>query len=169
MIKIAFFGLAGLAALTACHFAREERGCLRAAGWIVFINWALFAASWYPPIAPAFLLADLGMPAQPEEIWALVDFASLFAVMVVCRQCWWAPLLWSPYLICLCMHVVAWVNGLNYIDYNEVLDGALLVQLAVLFMMGGGDCADRVLGSRLFRSLVLSTRRSRRSPNEAAR
>lgn len=68
----------------------------------------------------------------------------MIIVILVCRYTWWAPVLWSPYLVTLSMHAVAWANDLEYVAYKDVLDAALLVQLATLFVVGGGGCADRL-------------------------
>jgi len=169
MIWSAFFGVACLAALVVCHHAREGRACLKVAAWVVFANWALFAASWYPAVAPSFLLYRFGVDVSPEDIWSLTDLISLSIVAYTCRQHWWSPLIWTPYLVCLCMYVVAWVNGLNYMDYNEVLDGALLVQLAVLFTLGGDACADYLSSRWNLRGLGDLARKFLRADIQAAR
>ena len=78
----------------------------------------------------------------------------MIIVILVCRHTWWAPVLWSPYLVTLSMHAVAWANDLEYVAYKDVLDAALIVQLATLFVVGGGGCADRVFDCcRRFRGL----------------
>lgn len=169
MIWSTFFGVACLLAVFVCHHAREERACLRIASWVVFANWALFASAWYESIAPAFALDRIGIYMPPEDIWSLTDLTSLCAIIYACRRCWWAPLLWTPYLVCLCMYAVAWVNSLDYMDYKEVLDGALLVQLAVLFTLGGDACADYLSRRWGLRRMGDSTRKFLRVGGQAAR
>jgi len=151
VIRLAFFGAACVAAIIVASFAREGRQCLLVASAVVAINWLLFASYWiYQPASPAFVvwgIADrLGfdLPVKHEDMWALADLASLMVTAWWCRPYWWSPLLWSMYLACLCVHAVAWVNGLEYLDYRYALDGALVVQLAVLFLIGGDGCADSV-------------------------
>lgn len=48
------------------------------------------------------------------------------------------------YLVTLAMHAVARCNGLEYLDYRRVLDAALIIQLATIFVVGGGDVANRL-------------------------
>lgn len=134
------------------------------AAWTLAINWLLFSSFWiYAPLSPAFLVYGAGeqlgieIAVRHEDMWALADLMSLVAVSIRCRNAWWSPLLWVPYLITLTMHTIAWCNGLEYIDYRAVLDASLVIQLAVIFTLGGGGCADRM--SDLwggFRSVVQS-------------
>ncbi len=142
-MTLALFAVLCVVALVVSHFAQEERGCVVHAGWVLLINWLLFASPWiYAPASPAFLLADIGLPAEPQDMWAIADLASMIAVAVRCRHVWWGPMLWSVYMVTLCMHAVAWANGLEYLEYKAVLDASLVMQLAILFMLGGGGCAD---------------------------
>jgi len=46
------------------------------------------------------------------------------------------------------MHALAWLNGFQYVEYETVLDACLVVQIAVLFVVGGDGCADRLFGLR---------------------
>lgn len=148
MISVALFGGMCVAAIIATYLARlpaEERGCAVTAAWVLAGNWLLFACAWiYAPLSPAFLLYGVGIKVKQEDMWALVDLLSLIVVAVRTRHIWWGPLLWTPYLVTLCMHAVAWGAALEYIEYRAVLDAALLIQLAVLFTLGGGGCADRL-------------------------
>lgn len=148
MIPIALFGIMCAAAVAVAHMARlatEERDCVVFAAWVLLGNWLLFSTPWiHAPLAPAFIAYELGIPASNSDMWAFADLASLLAVLIRCRNAWWSPLLWVPYLITLTMHSIAWCNGLEYIDYRAVLDASLVMQLAVIFTLGGGGCADRL-------------------------
>lgn len=148
MCKVAFFGVACVLAMWVASCAREERDCILFTAGALAVNWLLFASFWiYAPLSPAFLLYDVGIQVKHEDMWAITDLASLVAVGWRCRNVWWSPILWSVYLVTLTMHVIAWANDLMYLDYDEVLDAALIIQLAVIFMLGGGGCADRLLGA----------------------
>lgn len=117
------------------------------AAWVLAVNWLLFSMPWiHAPLAPAFLAYEYGFTFSNKDMWAVADVIALIAVMTKCRHAWWSPLLWVPYLITLTMHAIAWCNGLEYIEYRAVLDASLVMQLAVIFMLGGGGCADRVFG-----------------------
>jgi hypothetical protein len=145
MCRIAFFGVACALAIWVASCAREERDCVLFTAGVLAVNWLLFASYWiYAPASPAFLLYAMGVQVRHEDTWALVDLASLVAVGWRCRNVWWSPILWSVYLVTLTMHVIARANDLMYLDYDEVLDAALIIQLAVIFMLGGGGCADRL-------------------------
>jgi len=143
VIKLALFGVLCVLAIAVAHCAREERDCVVFTAWVLALNWLLFASYWiYAPSSPAFLLYAIGIQVKHEDMWALADLVSLVAVGWHCRNLWWSPLLWCVYLVTLVMHVIAWANSLQYTDYIEVLDAALIIQLAVIFMLGGGGCAD---------------------------
>lgn len=161
-MTLALFAVLCVMALVVAHFAQEERGCVVHAGWVLLINWLLFASPWiYAPLSPAFLLADIGLPAEPEDMWALADLASMIVVAIRCRNVWWGPMLWSVYMVTLCMHAVAWANGLEYLEYKAVLDASLVMQLAILFMLEGGGCADYLSAVwRRFRRVGVGARRN---------
>lgn len=149
MISIALFGTVCAAAVVVAHMARlapEERDCLVFAAWVLLGNWLTFSMPWvYAPASPAFIAYSLGLHVSNLDMWALADLASLLLVAIKCRNAWWSPLLWVPYLITLTMHSIAWCNQLEYIDYRAVLDASLVMQLAVIFTLGGGGCADILL------------------------
>lgn len=135
----------------------EERDCLALASWVLFGNWLLFSMPWiYAPASPAFIAYAWGLEVSNKDMWAFADLVSLVLVAIKCRHAWWSPLLWIPYLITLTMHSIAWCNGLEYIDYRAVLDASLVVQLAVIFTLGGGGCADRLSDLWGLRGVVLS-------------
>lgn len=148
MIGLALFGVACVAAVAVAYAARlttEERDCVVFAAWVLSGNWLAFAMPWvYAPASPAFIVSSLWIYVHNSDMWAFADLASLLLVAIKCRHAWWSPLLWVPYLITLTMHSIAWCNGLEYIDYRAVLDASLVMQLAVIFTLGGGGCADRL-------------------------
>jgi hypothetical protein len=148
MCKIAFFFVMCVAAICVAYCAKEERDCVTFTAWALAANWVLFVTPWiYAPVSPAFLAYDLGFPARTEDAWAAMDLICLVAVGWKTRDLWWSPYLWGAYLIVLAMHAVARFNGLIYEDYEAVLDAALVIQLAVIFSLGGGGCADRLSSS----------------------
>lgn len=146
-----------VAAIIATYLTRlpvEERGCAVTAAWVLAGNWLLFASAWiYAPLSPAFLLYGVGIKVKQEDMWALVDLLSLIVVAHRSRYLWWGPLLWSTYLVTLSMHAIAWGAGLEYLEYRSVLDGALLLQIAIILTLGGRGIADRV--SAAWRSRIL--------------
>lgn len=145
MSKLVTFGLLCVAALVVASCSREDRRCIVTAASVILANWALFVLPWvYNPLSPAHLLKVIGLPATHEDMWALADLASLLTIAIQGRDTWWAPMIWSAYLATLTMHAVAWATALQYVDYSAVLDASLIVQLAVIFLMGGSGCADLV-------------------------
>jgi len=146
-------------AVSAC--VKVDRNAVLTAALVIATNWLLFAMAWiHPEASPAFVMTDLGFYMTHEDTWSIIDLISLIIVGVVCRRFWWSPILWSAYLVTLSMHAVAWANGLEYLDYRRVLDAALILQLATLFVVGGGDCADRLLvGWRSVRGVRRDPRR----------
>lgn len=139
------FGLMCALAVAVSACVKVGRNAVLTAALVILANWLLFAMAWiYPEASPAFVMTDLGVYMTHEDTWSVMDLVSLMIVGIVCRRFWWSPILWSAYLVTLSMHAVAWANGLEYLDYRRVLDAALILQLATLFVVGGGDCADRV-------------------------
>lgn len=145
MCKLVTFGLLCVAALVVAAHSREDRAFAKMAGWTVLVNWALFVMPWvYNPLSLAHLAKIAGLPVRHEDMWALTDLASIFIVGYAGRHVWWAPIIWSLHMSMLAMLSVAWANSLEYIQYSAVLDVCLIVQLAVLFLVGGEGCADRL-------------------------
>lgn len=160
MIGLALFGMACVAAVAVAYAARlatEERECVVFAAWVLLGNWLTFSMPWiYAPASPAFIVYSFGLHVRNIDMWAFADLACLALVAIKCHRAWWSPLLWIPYLITLTMHSIAWCNGLEYIDYRAVLDASLVMQLAVIFTLGGGGCADRMSDLWGLRGVVLS-------------
>jgi hypothetical protein len=161
MWSIVTFGLICAAAVAVTSCVKVDRACLVTAALVVTANWLLFSMPWiYAPASLAFIAADMGIEVTTEETWSVIDLCSLVAVGIACRHVWWSPILWSTYLVTLAMHAVAAANGLEYLDYRRVLDAALILQLATLFVVGGGDCANRLLdGWRSVRGVRGDSRR----------
>lgn len=161
-MKLATFAALHVLAIAVAACSRHDRPCAVKVAGILAINWLLFSLPWiYAPASYAFLV---GIPARQEDGWALFDLLSMMSVIVVCWRVWWAPVIWSIYLVMLSMHAVAWANGLEYIDYAAVLDAGVAVQLAVIFMVGGPGCADRLLaGWGRFRSVGLLAFKGRKA------
>jgi len=145
MIKLVTFGLLCAAAFIVAAYSREDRRCVMVAAGVVWINWLLFCMPWiYNPASPAHLMKLAGFDVQHSDMWAVADLLSLVTIILCCRRQWWSPVLWAPYLVTLAMLAVAWANNMEYVQYRAVLDAALVAQLATLFVVGGGGCADRV-------------------------
>lgn len=148
-MTLAFFACAVVAALVAAHFAREERTAVVRIGWVVAVNWLLFASYWiYAPASPAYIIYNAGMaygveiPVTLADTWAAVDLISFVLVVFIGRNLWWSAMFWSIYLCMLTMHAVAYINDLQYLEYRNVLDAGLIIQLALLFVLGGDGLAD---------------------------
>lgn len=145
MWSIFTFGLMCALAVLVSACVKVDRVPVLTAALVIATNWLLFSMPWiYAPASLAFVLSGWGIDVSTEDTWSVIDLASLIAVGLTCRRFWWSPILWSAYMVTLSMHAVAWANGLEYLDYRRVLDAALILQLATLFVVGGGDCADRV-------------------------
>ncbi|MEH3121159.1 MAG: hypothetical protein PGN16_04130 [Sphingomonas phyllosphaerae] len=141
-MKEATFGLVCLLSIAVASCARHDRACAVKVACILSVNWLLFNMPWfYPPASYAYLV---GYPARQEDGWALFDLVSLMFAVWACLRVWWAPVIWATYLNMLAMHAVAYTFSLQYVDYAAVLDAGLAVQLAVIFMVGGPGCADRL-------------------------
>jgi hypothetical protein len=149
MNEVAISGMACVIAIAVACYAREDRDLTILVALAVAANWLLFAMPWiYAPASLAFIAYDFGIPARQEDGWAVIDLLSLMIVAWRGRDAWWSPIIWSSYLVTLAMHAIAWANGLQYVEYKYVLNAALIIQLAVIFMLGGGGCADRLLSVR---------------------
>lgn len=132
------YGIACGLALLVALCARQDGHVLRIGAAVIGGNWLLFAMPWiYAPAAPAFTLGGSNLDA-----WAVTDLLSMIAIGWAGQNVYWSPALWSPYLITLSMFAIAWTVGLPYLAYKYVLDAALTIQLATIFAIGGGDCAD---------------------------
>ena len=138
-----FYGIACALALLVALCARQDGHVLRVGAAVLGGNWLLFAMPWiYAPAAPAF-----AMQVSNLDAWALTDLISMVAIGWAGRDTWWSPALWSPYLVTLWTFAIAWAVGLPYVEYKAVLDAMLLIQLATIFAIGGGDCADHLSDS----------------------
>lgn len=149
MNEVVISGVSCVTAIAVACCAREDRDLAIMVAMVISANWLLFAMPWiYAPASLAFIAFDLGIPARQEDGWAAVDLISLMIVGWQGRDAWWSPIIWSIYLVTLAMHAIAWANELQYVEYKYVLNAALIIQLAVIFMLGGGGCADRLLSVR---------------------
>lgn len=138
MLTMALFGIACVLAFLVALCARQDGHALRVGAAVLGGNWLLFAMPWiYAPAAPSFALQVNNIDA-----WALADLLSMMAIGWAGRDAYWSPALWGPYMVTLSMFAIAWTGGLPYVEYKYVLDAALTLQLAVIFAIGGGDCAD---------------------------
>jgi len=156
MSKLVIFGTLCVAAILVGLCSRQDRRTLAIGGSVIAGNWLLFSMPWiYAPASFAFLAYGVGIECSQLDGWAVTELCTLATLIGVCWRAWWAPLLWSPSLINLAMYAVAYANHLEYIDYQNVLDASLSVQLAVIFVWGGPGCADCVLRCWRFCRVVL--------------
>lgn len=145
MSKLVTFGLLCVAALVVASCSREDRRCVVTAAGVILANWMLFVLPWvYNPLSPAHLLKVIGLPATHEDMWALADLASLLTICWYGRDLWWTGLLIGPYLAMLATLATGWAEGADYGQYALMLDRGLLVQLAVIFWLGGDGVLDRL-------------------------
>lgn len=146
MCKLVTFGVLCALAVLVSAASVTERRCLMASALVIAGNWLLFSMPWiYAPASFEFVMSGWGLPGTQEDGWAILDLCSLVAIVGCCWRSWWGPLLWSPYLVTLSMHAVAYSSHLKYGEYQGVLDASLAVQLAVIFLIGGPEVANRVL------------------------
>jgi len=161
--KLVTFGILCLLSIAVAACARHDRACAVKVAGIIALNWLACNMPWinvdwsYSAIVHAW-----GLPGKQTDGMALFDLVALVTAVRVCWRVWWAPVIWSVYLIDLTMHAVAWSAGLQYVDYASVLDAGLAVQLAVIFMAGGPGCADRL--SDCWGRVRVMGRASRRVP-----
>jgi len=145
MWSIVTFGLLCAACIAVSSCVKVDRKCVMTAAVVISINWLLFSLPWiYAPASLAFIVSGWGVYVTHEDTWSFIDLCSLIVIGFACRHLWWSPILWSVYLVTLAMHAVARCNGLEYLDYRRVLDAALIIQLATIFVVGGGDVANRL-------------------------
>jgi len=146
LIKLVTFGLLCAVALLVAAFARDDRRCVFIVASVVAVNWLLFAMPWiYNTASLAHLLRLSGVPALHEDMWSVADLASIIILALWARHLWWSQIIAGCYMVTLSMLTVAAEMQLDYDQYAMVLDAALVVQLAVIFMLGGGGFADRLL------------------------
>lgn len=141
---VIFGGLCTLAVLVAGMSAHERR-CLFTAALIILGDWLLFSMWWiHAPASLPYVAKGVGVHLTHLDSWAMIDLCAMICLIGCCWRVWWGPLLWVPLLINLVMYAVAYANHLDYIDYQNVLDASLSVQLATVFLVGGPGCADRL-------------------------
>lgn len=143
--KLVTFGILCLLSIAVAGCARHDRACAVKVASIIAANWLACSMPWIDrDLSYSAIMHAWGLPAKQTDGFALFDMLALMGATRVCWRAWWAPVIWSIYLIGLTMHALAWSAGLQYVDYAAVLDAGLAVQLAVIFMVGGPGCADRV-------------------------
>lgn len=146
MSKLVIFGVLCVASILIGAFARQDSRTLAVSGGVIAGNWLLFSMPWiYAPASFAFVVNAAGVSCSQLDGWAIIELCALITLVGVCWRVWWGPMLWAPSLINLTMYAVAYANHLEYVEYQNVLDASLSVQLAVIFVLGGPGCADRVL------------------------
>lgn len=144
-MKLVTFGALCVLALLVAIGSRVDRRCLATSASVILGNWLLFSMPWiYAPASFAFVAKAAGFHVHQIDGWAIIELCSLICIIGCCWRVWWGPLLWIPTLVNLVMYAVAYANDLEYIQYQSVLDASLSVQLAVVFLIGGPSCADRV-------------------------
>lgn len=145
MVKLATFGILCALSIAVAACARRDRSCATKVAGIIAANWLACSMPWIDrDLSYSAIVHAWGLPGKQTDGFALFDLLAMAAAIQVCWRVWWAPVIWSVYLIDLTMHALAWSAGLQHVDYASVLDAGLAVQLAVIFMVGGPGCADRL-------------------------
>lgn len=145
MTKLVTFGALCVAAVLVGALSTNDRRCLFTAALVILGDWLLFSMWWiYAPASLPYVAEGVGLYIRHIDAWAMIDTCALVCLIGCCWRVWWGPLLWAPTLVNLVMYAVAYANDLEYIAYQSVLDASLSVQLAVVFLIGGPGCADRV-------------------------
>lgn len=156
--KLATFGILCLLSIAVAACARNERDCAVKVASVLTLNWLACNMPWinvdwsYSAVVHAW-----GLPGKQTDGFALFDFVAMVTVAYIGWDVWWSAIIWSVSFIQLTMHAVAWANGLQYADYAPVLDAALAVQIAAIFVVGGPGCADLVFRCGRFCRLVFDS------------
>jgi len=136
------------AVIFAAHAPKDGRWEAVSLACLLLINWALFVLA-YTDWSPKLALANLGIETSSIHLWTLADAIGGCAAMAIGYQFWWGRLLWAVSLLQMVFHAgidMAILDPVVYVDY--LLNGALLVQLAIFFRIGGGS-----IGRNLHRGL----------------
>lgn len=145
MVKLATFGLLCVAAFVVAAHSHEERKFCVFASKVVGINWLLFSMPWiYNPLSPAHIAVTWGVPAHHIDMWAICDMTAMILLATAGRNVWWSPVLWCINMSMLATYAVAWSSGMEYVEYETILDAGLVIQLATIIAVGGEGCADRL-------------------------
>jgi len=166
MLRLALYGTFCLMAVLVALCAKTDRQMMIVTASQMLLNWLLFAMPWiYAPASLAWVISAHGVYVHNVDVWSAVDLLSLVLVGYVGWRVWWMPVFAVIYLIKLGAYAVAWTGRLEYLEYRDVLDMGLTVQIALILMIGGGDCADYLLavGARLRRLGGMAVRSLARS------
>ncbi len=146
MTKLVFFGSACAVALLFAACAQHDRRVTVLCALTLLANWVVCSMPWlYLPLSYEAVTSAIGMRQPQEDGWAIADLMALAVTAWLGRAMWWGLFLPVLYLGMLAMHVIAWANHLQYQDYSLLLDATLCVQLALIFVLGGGGVADLLL------------------------
>lgn len=154
MLRLALYGTFCLAAVLVALCAKTDRQMMIVTASQMLLNWLLFVMPWiYAPASLAWIVSAHGVYIHNVDAWAVTDLLSLVLVLRIGWRVWWMPAFVMIYLIKLSTYAIAWATAAEYLEYRDVLDMGLTVQIALVLMIGGGDCADYLLsvGARLRR------------------
>jgi len=166
MLRLALYGTFCLVAVLVALCAKTNRQMMIVTASQMLLNWLLFVMPWiYAPASLAWVISAQGVYVHNVDVWSAVDLLSLVLVGYMGWRVWWMPVFAVIYLVKLGTYAVAWAIGAKYLEYRDVLDMGLTVQIALILMIGGGDCADYLLAlgvrlRRLGRMAVLGIARS---------
>lgn len=133
------YGLLSAAAVCMTAGApRDERLPAFSAGLVILAGWGLFVLSW-TDYAPALITG-----LDPIDIWAFTDLMSAAAILYIARGRWWSSALWGLFCAQTILHCAHSYAGMLFAPYSTALDVLFLGQIAVLFLVGGAGCVDRL-------------------------
>lgn len=106
-------------------------------------NWLACSMPWiYVNASYEALTKAAGHRRLQEEGWAIADLFGLAATAYVGRSVWWGMAIPMIYVGMLGILSLAWLSGLEYVDYRLALDASFATQLVVIFALGGGGACD---------------------------
>lgn len=156
--KLVTFAVLCVLSIVVAACARHDRACAVEVAGIIAVNWLACSMPWIDVnLSYSAVVKALGGTGKQTDGMALFDLIAMVMVVLVGCRVWWSAIIWSVFFVQLTMHAVAWANDLQYADYAPVLDAALVVQLAAIFMVGGPGCADRVLRCWRFCRMVCAS------------
>ena len=127
----------GLAIICAAHTPRDGRWEAVSLACLLLVNWALFILA-YTDFSPSWALERTGVDISSPRLWMLADAICGSAAITVAYRFWWGRALWCVSMVQIGFHAGMDAKIFDPVFYTDVLlNGALLVQLAIFFVMGG--------------------------------
>lgn len=144
------------AAVMVAAFSRHDRRELVAIGLLICANF-MFCNLAYTPYAPKYALAAIGFDVSSKELWMLADTLVSAGALILAWHRWWGWVIWVLAWVQIFAHALRMDKLVDEFLYTDVLQIVLLIQLAVLFVIGGPGLVEF-----LHRSIARFRSRSRR-------